>query len=95
MNSALVLAGLIPATIVVGGVTLYFAGRSRDFRKFLAGAFFVSGGIQLYLAAMNVSIPLAGTSYVQTPQIGFFRGAVGLLLAAICFYFGFVKKPRD
>jgi hypothetical protein len=37
-------AGLIMA---VG--SLYFAWRSRDFRKFLAGAFFVSSGILIYL----------------------------------------------
>ena len=47
------------AAIVVGGLpTLYFAVRSREFRKFLAGAFFVSAGMQFYFYLANVSIPL-------------------------------------
>jgi hypothetical protein len=41
---------LFTALVVVGGPTIYCAYRSREFRKFLAGAFFViSGGIQFYL----------------------------------------------
>jgi len=39
---------LIIALIVVGPPVLYYAYKSRDFRKFLAGAFFVSGGMQFY-----------------------------------------------
>jgi hypothetical protein len=35
---------LIAAIVVWGAVTIYLAVRSRDFRKFLAGAFFVSAG---------------------------------------------------
>jgi AraC-like DNA-binding protein len=52
-------------TILYAGVavidavaTIYFAWRSREFRKFLAGAFFVSGGIQFYLYLGDVSVPL-------------------------------------
>jgi hypothetical protein len=81
--------------MIFGPITIYFAWRSREFRKFLAGAFFVSGGIQLYLAIVGVSVPLIGTDAVQTPQIGYFRGTVALILAAICFYFGFIQKPRN
>jgi hypothetical protein len=40
---------LLTAVIVWGLPTLYLAYRSREFRKFLAGAFFVSSGIQFYL----------------------------------------------
>jgi hypothetical protein len=38
---------LIAAIVILAAVTIYFAIQSRDFRKFLAGAFFVSAGIQL------------------------------------------------
>jgi hypothetical protein len=38
------IAVLLTAIIVLGLPTLYFAWRSREFRKFLAGAFFVSAG---------------------------------------------------
>jgi len=44
-------------------------GENRDFRKFLAGAFFVSSGIVFYLYLADVSVPLLGTSFVETPQI--------------------------
>ena len=44
------------AIVVVGLPTLYFAWRSREFRKFLAGAFFVSAGIQFYLYLAKVSV---------------------------------------
>jgi len=41
-----VITALLIALIFLGLPTLYFAARSRDFRKFLAGAFFVSAGMQ-------------------------------------------------
>jgi hypothetical protein len=49
---------LLIALVVFGPPALYFAWRSKEFRKFLAGAFFVSGGIQFYLYLTNVSVPL-------------------------------------
>src|SRR6266480_54222 len=39
------IAALLIALIILGLPTLYFAWHSREFRKFLAGAFFVSAGI--------------------------------------------------
>ena len=60
---------LLTALVVLGLPTLYFAIRNREFRKFLAGAFFVSAGIQFYLYLANVSVPLLGTSLVFTPEI--------------------------
>jgi hypothetical protein len=60
---------ILIALIVLGLPTLYFAWRSREFRKFLAGAFFVSAGIQFYLYLANVSMPLLGTNLVLTPEI--------------------------
>jgi hypothetical protein len=59
---------LIASIIVTGAATAYFAVRSRDFRKFLAGAFFVSSGVQFYFYLAGVSIPLLGTDFVQTPE---------------------------
>ncbi len=59
---------------------LYFAWRNRDFRKFLAGAFFVSSGIMFYLYLADVSVPLLGTSFVETPQISGGRSIVHFIL---------------
>jgi hypothetical protein len=60
---------LTAAVAVFGGATIVCAVRSTEFRKFLAGAFFVSGGIQFYLYLAGVSVPLLGTSFVQTPEL--------------------------
>jgi hypothetical protein len=84
---------LIAAAVVFGGPTIYFAYRSRDFRKFLAGAFFVSGGIQFYLYLTDVTIPLLGTSSAQTPELSGVRSIVHFTLFSVCLYFGFIRKP--
>ena len=68
---------LILSAIVL---TAYFVIKRVDFRKFLAGAFFVSGGIQLYLAYAKVSIPVLGTAIVQNSEIGYARGSMHLIL---------------
>jgi hypothetical protein len=92
MTVALYVAvALVGAAATVFGV---FVKRSTDFLKFLAGAFFVSGGIQLYLAAADVSIPLLGTDFMQTPSTGFIRAPVHLILSALCGYFGFIRPHR-
>jgi hypothetical protein len=85
---------LIGAIVIWGAVTIYFAVRSRDFRKFLAGAFFVSAGIQLYLAIVGVSVPLIGTSFVQTPELSAIRSSIHFVLFLITFYFGYISKPK-
>ena len=83
------------AAIVLGGLpTLYFAVRSREFRKFLAGAFFVSAGMQFYFYLANVSIPLVGVNIVQTPRVSGLRSLIHFLLFLICLYFGFIRKPK-
>lgn len=74
--------------------SLYFAWRNRDFRKFLAGGFFVSSGILFYLYLADVSVPLLGTSFVETPQLSGSRSIVHCILFLLCFYFGFVSKPK-
>ena len=86
---------LVAAAVIVGLPTLYFAVRSREFRKFLAGAFFVSGGMLLYFYLAKVSIPLIGTDIVQTPEISGVRSIFHFLFFLLTFYFGFIKKPKD
>ena len=90
ITSLYIAAGVIT---VVG--SLHFAWRNRDFRKFLAGAFFVSSGVLFYLYLADVSVPLLGTGFVETPQISGGRSIVHFILFLLCFYFGFVrKKPK-
>jgi hypothetical protein len=85
---------LFTAIVVLGLPTLYFAWRSREFRKFLAGAFFVSAGIQFYLYLVKVSVPLLGTNLVFTPEISGWRSMVHFILFGLCLYFGFIQKPK-
>lgn len=89
------IVALLIALVVLGMPTLYFAWRSREFRKFLAGAFFVSAGIQFYLYLAGVSVPLLGTNLVVTPEISERRSIVHFILFGLCLYFGFIKKPKD
>lgn len=84
----------VAVAVLAAGVALYLAVKSREVRKFLSGAFFVSGGILLYLSWAKVSVPLLGTTFVQTPQISQLRGIAHLVLFAITFYFGFLSKPK-
>jgi hypothetical protein len=84
----------IAANIIMAVGTVYFAWRNRDFRKFLAGAFFVSSGILFYLYLAGVSVPLLETSFVETPQISGGRSIVHFILFLLCLYFGFVWKPK-
>ncbi len=91
----MIIALYIAAAVIMAVGSLYFAWRNRDFPKFLAGAFFVSSGILFYLYLANVSVPLLGTSFVsETPQISRGRSIVHFILFLLCFYFGFVRKPK-
>src|SRR5262249_3855338 len=90
MNIALYAA----AAVIMALGDLYFAWRNRDFRRFVAGAFFVSSGILFYLYLGDVSVPLLGTGFVETPQISGGRSIVHFILFLLCFYFGFVRKPK-
>jgi hypothetical protein len=78
----------------MAGGSLYLAWRSRDFRKFLAGAFFVSSGTLFYLYLTDVSVPLLGTGFVETPKISGDRSVVHFVLFLLCVHFGFVRKPQ-
>jgi hypothetical protein len=86
---------LLTALVVLGLPTLYYAIRNREFRKFLAGAFFVSAGIQFYLYLANVSVPLLGTSLVFTPEISGWRSVPHSIFFLLCFYFGFIARQKD
>ena len=88
------ITALLLAWIFLGLLTLYFAWRSREFRKFLAGAFFVSAGILFYLSLANVSVPLLGTSLVVRPEISGWRSILHFILFGLCLYFGFIQKPK-
>jgi hypothetical protein len=75
-----------------------FAIKYREFRKFLAGAFFVSSGTCWYLWATGVSLPIVlpyvGTISIETPDISGQRAIVHVVLFLLCFYFGFISKPK-
>ena len=88
------LALALIAIILLGLPTLYFAWRSREFRKFLAGAFFVSAGIQFYFYLAKVSVPVLGTDVVLTPEISGWRSIPHFIFFLICHYYGFIKKPK-
>ena len=90
----MIIAFYIAAGVIDAAASLYCAWRYREFRKFLAGAFFVSSGILFYLYLANVSVPLLGTSIVATPQSSGARSIVHFILFLLCFYFGFVRKPK-
>ena len=84
----------VGAGIIMGVGSLYFAWQNRDFCKFLAGAFFVSSGILFYLYLADVSVPLLGTGFIETPEISAGRSIVHFILFVLCFYFGFVRRPK-
>jgi hypothetical protein len=85
---------LATALVVFGVPTLYVAIRSREFRKFLAGSFFVSGGMQFYFYLANVSVPLLGTSLVQTPELSGIRSLLHFVFFLVALYSGFIRKPK-
>jgi len=80
--------------IAVTGATFAWAYRSRDFVKFLSGAFFVSGGVQLYFYFARVSVPVLGTEIVVTPEVSGVRSLVHLAMFVTTLYFGYLRKPK-
>jgi hypothetical protein len=90
----MIIALYIVAAAIMGFGSLYLAWQNREFRKFLAGAFFVSSGTLFYLYLADVSVPLLGTSFVETPPISGSRSFIHFVLFLLCFYFGFVRKPK-
>ena len=89
---------LVVFIVLYALATLYVAIRYREARKFLAGAFFVSSGTCWYLWATGVSLPVVlpyvGTVSVETPEISGQRAMVHAVLFLLCFYFGFISRPK-
>jgi hypothetical protein len=79
---------LAAAIVIIGLPTIYVAVRFREYRKFLAGAFFVSSGMQIYFYLAKIPIPLMGTSAIQSPELSGVRGTIHFVLFLICLYFG-------
>ncbi|MEH2513175.1 hypothetical protein V1291_004529 [Nitrobacteraceae bacterium AZCC 1564] len=82
------------AAVAMAVAAIYFGVRYRDVRKFLAGAFFVSSGTLFYLYLADVSMPLLGTSFMETPEISGGRSVIHFILFLICLYFGFFRRER-
>jgi uncharacterized protein (DUF486 family) len=89
----MIVALYIAAAVILAVGSLWLAWHHRDVRKFLAGAFFVSSGILFYHYLADVSVPLLGTDFVQTPQISAGRSVVHFVLFLVCLYSGFIRKP--
>ena len=89
----MIVALYIAAAVVMAGGSLWLAWHYRDVRKFLAGAFLVSSGVLFYLWLADVSVPLLGTGFVETPPISAGRAVVHFILFLLCLYSGFVRKP--
>ena len=85
---------LVGAIILIGLPTIYVAMRYREYRKFLAGAFFVSSGMQFYFYLAKLPIPLMWTSAVQSPELSGVRGTIHFALFLVCLYFGWFFHPK-
>lgn len=83
---------LAAAIILLGLPTIYIAVRFREYRKFLAGAFFVSSGMQFYFYLAKISIPILGTNAVQLPGVSGVRGTIHFVLFLVCLYFGWFSQ---
>ena len=63
--------------------------------KFLAGAFFVSSGVLGYLYVTRTPVPLLGTDIDIQPGTHAVRAVIHGVLFAVCFYVGFLRRPRN
>ena len=45
--------------------------------------------------SLPIVLPYVGTVSVETPEISGQRAIVHFILFALCFYFGFVSKPKQ
>jgi hypothetical protein len=86
---------LIAAIIVIGLPTLYVAVRYREYRNFLAGAFFVSSGMQFYFYLAKIPIPLIWANATQSPQLSLVRGTIHFVLFLVCLYFGWFFRKES
>jgi len=67
----------------------------QDVCKFLAGAFFVNAGVLFYLYLAGVSMPLLGTSFIETPEVSGVRSIVHAVLFLSFFYLGFIRTWKS
>ena len=88
----MIIALYIAAAVIMAVGNLYFAGRSRGFRKLLAGAFFVSSGILFYLFLAECLC--GGQNLSRHRGSAASRSVVHFILFLVCFYFGFIRQPR-
>jgi hypothetical protein len=47
-----------------------------------------------YLYLADVSVPILGTGFVETPKVSGGRSIIHFILFLVCLYFGFVKTER-
>ena len=90
----MILALYIAAAVIMAVGSLHFAWQNRNFCIFLAGAFFLSSGTLIYLYLADVSVPLLGPGFVETPKISAGRSIVHFILFVLCFYFGVVNRRK-
>ena len=67
----------------------------QDVCKFLAGAFFVNALVLFYLYLARVSLPIPGTSFVESPDLSGARAIVHTVLFVIFLYVGFIRKSKS
>lgn len=80
--------------ILIGLPAIYAAVRYREFRKFMAGAFFTSSGMQSYFYLAKLPIPLIWTNAIQSPEFSGVRGAVHFVIFLVFLYFGWFFQPK-
>ena len=85
---------LIAIAVLIVMAALWLAVRSWIFLIFLAGGFFVSGGVLGYLWFAGVGVPIIGLGMVQTPEVSGLRSLMHLLLSGACLYFGLRRARR-
>jgi hypothetical protein len=79
----------------LGLPTVYITVRFREYRKFLAGAFFVSSGMQFYFCLAKISIPLLWTNATQSPKLSGIRGAIHFCTLADLYIFRLVFPRKS
>ena len=90
---------LVVFIVVYALATLYFAikyrGSSGNFSRGLSLLAPGRVGIFGYLAYRFRLCCHVGTVSVETPEISGQRAIVHAILFLLCFYFGFISKPRE
>ena len=81
--------------VIVGLATLYAGVRYREFRKFLAGAFFLSSVMHVYFYVAKIPLPFLWIKADLPPWLSGVRGAIHFVLFLVFLYFGwFFRRGR-